>query len=128
VECRGFVDKRTAAGRAELGRLLSESHVLIHPARAEAYGLALTEASAFGVPVVAAAVGGITTIIRDGRNGYALPPDADGAEYAAVVAGVVEDRARMLELARSSRAEYDARLNWEVAGRAVVDRLTRLAR
>jgi hypothetical protein len=123
VECRGFVDKRTETGRAELTRLLSESHVLIHPARAEAYGVALTEASAFGLPAVAAGVGGITTIIRDGRNGYTLPPGATGDEYAAVVRGIVEDRESMVSLARSCREEYDGRLNWEVASSAVVEQL-----
>jgi glycosyltransferase involved in cell wall biosynthesis len=128
VDCRGFVDKRTEAGREELSRLLAESHVLIHPARAEAYGLALTEASAFGLPVVAAGVGGITTIVHDGRNGHALAAGSSPAAYAAAVSRIVEDRERMLGFARSSRAEYDARLNWEVAGGAVADRLARLAR
>jgi glycosyltransferase involved in cell wall biosynthesis len=123
VECRGFIDKRDEAGRAQLRRLLAESHFLIHPARAEAYGIAMTEASAFGLPVVAAGVGGITTIVRPGRNGYTFPAEADGGDYATAVQEIFEDREHMLALAQTSRDEYDVRLNWEVAAAAVADRL-----
>jgi glycosyltransferase involved in cell wall biosynthesis len=126
VECRGFLDKRTETGQAELRQLLAESHFLIHPARAEAFGIVLAEANAFGLPIVASSVGGIGTIVRSGRNGYALSPEADGETYGALVKEMFEDRKRMLNLARSSYHEYRSRLNWDVAGAAVLERLEQL--
>jgi glycosyltransferase involved in cell wall biosynthesis len=126
VECRGFLDKKTETGQAELRRLLAESHFLIHPARAEAFGIVLAEASAFGLPIVASSVGGIRTIVRSGRNGYALSPEAGGEVYGALVKDMFEDRKQMLTLARSSYHEYRSRLSWDAAGAAVTRRLEQL--
>jgi hypothetical protein len=128
VECRGFLDKKTEHGRAELRSLLAESHFLIHPARADATPIALPEASAFGLPVVASAVGGIPTIVRGGRNGYTLDPGSSGADYAVILQELFEDRCRLLSLAQSAHEEYTTRLNWDAAGRAVVSRVAQLLR
>jgi len=127
VQYRGFLDKKTETGQAELRRLLAESHFLIHPARADATPIVLAEASAFGLPVVASSVGGIRTIVRSGRNGYTLSPEADGEVYGALVKDIFEDRTRMRTLARSSHCEYRIRLNWDAAGAAVAQRLEQLA-
>jgi glycosyltransferase involved in cell wall biosynthesis len=126
VECRGFLDKKTRRGRAELHQLLAESHFLIHPARADATPIVLPEASAFGLPILASSVGGICTIVRSARNGYTLSPEADGEVYGALIKDMFEDRKRMLKLAHSSHREYRTRLNWDAAGAAVVQRLEQL--
>jgi len=60
------------------------------PSRSESFGLVALEAAACGIPVVAASVGGLTTLVDDGRTGYLVEPgDAEG--FARRVAEIVSD-------------------------------------
>lgn len=50
------------------------ANLYVHAAKAEAWGLTITEASACGIPTIATAVGGIPEQIEDGRTGYLVAP------------------------------------------------------
>jgi glycosyltransferase involved in cell wall biosynthesis len=113
------LDKDDPAQRAQLYSLLQSSHILLLPTQAETYGIVFCEASAFGMPVVATATGGVSAAVRQGVNGFLLPPKATGAEYAGVIADLVADPERYKRLAQSARDEYETRLNWDAWGRAV---------
>jgi glycosyltransferase involved in cell wall biosynthesis len=119
VDVRGFVDKSTEWGRAELQSLFAESHFLILPSEAECYGLVLCEANAYGVPCLASSVGGIPTIIRNGVNGRLFDDRNDGSSFAQFVLSVFGDHVRYQALAHTSYEEYRARLNWQVSGARV---------
>ena len=80
-----------------------------------------------GVPNLATRVGGIPTIVRDGKNGVLFPPD-DAPSMADVVLDLMRDYGRYRELAFSSFAEYQSRLNWDVIGRQVKALLEGLVR
>lgn len=69
--------------RDDMQRILPSLDLLIHPALMEGLGVALLEAAACAVPIVASAVGGIPEIVRDGVNGRLVPPgDAKALAYA----------------------------------------------
>jgi glycosyltransferase involved in cell wall biosynthesis len=119
VRSHGFIKKFTTAGREKLDRIMSESHFLIMPSRAEAYGLAPCEANAWGVPGLCTATGGLTEVIRPGVNGALFPVDEKGSAYAGEIASLVRDPLRYRTLCRTSRQEYETRLNWDSAGRAM---------
>ena len=114
-----YLDKNDAEDRERLLALFLESHFLLVPTRAEKYGKVFCEANAFGLPAIGAAVGGVTEIIRDGENGYALPLEACGEQYAKLIAEVYADPKRYAALVRSSRQAYEDRLNWDVWGRGM---------
>ena len=55
--------------------------VVLVPSRSESFGLVALEASACGTPVIAAAVGGLTSLIDDGVTGW-LIPNREPRDYA----------------------------------------------
>ena len=113
VVVHGLLSIGNEAQRKGLESLFTQAHFLIVPSRAEAYGMIFCEANAFGVPAISTDTGGISSIIRDGINGYKLPLEAGTAEYATLIAEIAGDRVRYQNLAQSSFGEFDSRLNWE---------------
>lgn len=75
--------------------------VLLHAARAEAFGLVLIEAMACGVPVVAPAVGGIPDIVRDRVCGR-LVAAPDAKLLAAALADLLVDADERRRLAQGA--------------------------
>ena len=65
----------------ELVDWYAASSLVCVPSYNESFGLVAIEAQATGTPVVAAAVGGLTTAVRDGRSGL-LVCDHEPASYA----------------------------------------------
>jgi len=115
----GFISKKSAQGAAQYDKLLMESHFLVIPSMAECYGLVFAEASSFGLPSISTRVGGIPTVIADGKNGYTLDPAAPAATYCDVIARLFRDRPSYEGMARTSFREYAERLNWNVAGERI---------
>ncbi|NPV58110.1 MAG: glycosyltransferase family 4 protein [Actinobacteria bacterium] len=63
------LDKNDEEQRARLFELYSQAHFLIMPSRAETAGFTISEAAAFGLPVIAARTGGIPDLVQEGVNG-----------------------------------------------------------
>ncbi len=59
--------------RMDLATLFREARVVLIPSHSETYGLVALEAAASGVPVVAAASGGLSEAVIDGETGIVLP-------------------------------------------------------
>ena len=75
LETLGISDRFRFLGfQDDVGSILHGCDVLVHPAHKEPFGLAVAEASASGLPVVASGVGGILETIVDGENGLLFKP------------------------------------------------------
>ncbi len=59
---------------ADLGRALASADVFLNPSITEAFGNVTLEAMASGLPVVAAAAVGTTSVVRDGETGTLVSP------------------------------------------------------
>src|SRR5690606_38443604 len=104
----------------EVRRLLSKARLFALPSRSEALPLALLEAMACGLPVVATAVGGIPDLLRApggastdsaGDRAGAIVPPQDPAALAAEITSLLQDSSRgsRLGAAASNRAaDYSA--------------------
>ena len=99
--------------RADFPELLPGLDLLVHPAVREGLGVAVLEAMAACVPVVATAVGGIVDAVTDGVEGLLVAP-GDGPGLAAAVERLIESE--------------DDRLRLGTAGRARVERAFSIAR
>ncbi len=64
--------------------------LVLVPSRSESFGLVALEAAACGRPVVAAAVGGLRTVVDHGHTGF-LVEDRHPSAYAAHVADILDD-------------------------------------
>ncbi|MFL5926885.1 MAG: glycosyltransferase family 4 protein [Gaiellaceae bacterium] len=69
----------------QLPQALNASDLLVLPSVAEAFGLALIEAMACGLPVIACNAHGPAEIVRDGTSGWLVPPDDEQALAAALL-------------------------------------------
>lgn len=114
-----FLDKRDSEQRRKLSRLFLDSNFLLFPTMAEAYGIVLCEASAYGLPVLVRNTGGVGGAITDGKNGFLMSPEASGRQYAEKILGLAQNKNSYDDLVRSSRDAYEERLNWDAWGRAV---------
>jgi glycosyltransferase involved in cell wall biosynthesis len=99
--------------RRQLEGLLARTDLLFMPSRVENYGIAFSEAAAYGIPSLGSAVGGIPTVVRPGLSGHVLPADSPPEAYAAVLCECAGDRDRYRGLSRSARRFHDDHLTWE---------------
>ena len=105
--------------------------VCLVPSRSESFGLVALEAAACGIPVVASAVGGLTTLVDHGRTGF-LVDSRDPERFAEAAARVLDDPdlARTMGAAGAARARTYTwsttagrlrRIYGDVTSRALVD-------
>ena len=104
--------------QADLARWYAAATLVAVPSYNESFGLVAAEAQATGTPVVAAAVGGLTTVVRDGRSGLLV--EGHGADdWADALERVVgePDLARRL----GAGAVLQARgFSWEATAEAML--------
>lgn len=81
---------------------LAEADLCVWPGVNEAFGMALIEAQASGLPVVAGRAGGVGDIVAEGVSGV-LVPAGDAAAFAEAVRGLIVDPARRAAMGAAAR-------------------------
>lgn len=71
----------------DMAAFYSSIDCLVHLPLTEAFGLVALEASAYGCPVIAAAVDGLPEAVSDGVSGRCLSPSLPMSEYASLGSG-----------------------------------------
>lgn len=109
-----FVFPNMQPNSAELVALCQSCDVFVLPSHAEAFGIAAVEASALALPVIAAAVGGLSDIVVDGETGFLIQP-GDRQALAEHLRRLADDSSLRHRLGQAARqraeARFDARAN-----------------
>jgi glycosyltransferase involved in cell wall biosynthesis len=101
-----------------LDALLARASLFLHTARHEAFGRAMAEAQAAGLPVVARATTGARTILRHGATG--LLGETQGALVAATLA-LLDDPGRAAAMGKAAREGARSRFAPDLMCAGVVD-------
>jgi glycosyltransferase involved in cell wall biosynthesis len=101
VRFRGFVDRDTIISG------LAASDLFILPSFAEGIPVALMEAMAIGVPVIATRVGGVSELVIDGETGRTVAPASADALSEAILS-YIENPALCADISRRARAKVEA--------------------
>lgn len=108
-----------------LVRAYRAADVLVWPAIKEAYGMALLEAQAAGLPVVAGNSGGVSSVVADGITGI-LTSEGNTAAFSAAVRSVLSDPERLRRMGNDAQIRAEAGHDISVAA-AILDRELRAA-
>jgi glycosyltransferase involved in cell wall biosynthesis len=114
-----------AVPHADLGALLANADAYATFSRCENASLAVYEALASGVPVIAPRAGGIPGQVRHGENGLLFEP-GDIGDFVNQMARLVEDKALAARLGATLAAEREM-LDWEPAFEAWLNVVSRIA-
>lgn len=106
--------------QAELADWYRAATMVLTPSHSESFGLVALEAQACGTPVVAARVGGLRTVVSDGRSGV-LVDGHDPADWARVVRRLIKAPRQLQALSEGARRHASA-FGWS----ATVDRLAKV--
>ncbi|GAB2908159.1 D-inositol-3-phosphate glycosyltransferase [Streptomyces mayteni] len=109
---------RPPVSQSELADWYRAADVLVMPSYSESFGLVAAEAQACGTPVVAAAVGGLPVVVRDGVTGY-LIEGHDPVHYATALRRFA-DPAHAGRLGEAA-AGHARRFGWEATAAGTLD-------
>ncbi|MEQ1512394.1 MAG: GT4 family glycosyltransferase PelF [Lysobacteraceae bacterium] len=93
---------RFLGDRSDVRQLLQGFDMFVLSSLSEGYSMALLEACASGLPIVATDVGGNREIVVDGRNGFVVEP-ADEEALAKAMTALLREPARAAQMGQAGR-------------------------
>jgi glycosyltransferase involved in cell wall biosynthesis len=112
---------------AALAQAYASADLLVAPSRSETYGMTVTEALAHGLPVIAAAVGGLPEALgstADGTRPGQLVPPGDPAALAAALGDWLRDECHRRRLRAAARQRRPTLRGWEQTTQEIANALT----
>lgn len=122
----GVQDRLTLLGRVnttDVPRLMRSATVFVlpsipHAGDSETLGMVLVEALASGTPCVASRTGGITDVVKDGVNGFLVPP-GEPLDLAKSIRHLLASPGLRQQMARAGRAIVEEKFSLEAISKQV---------
>lgn len=121
VHARGVVPPPAVAAA------LHASDLCVSWSRSESYGMAVAEAAACAVPVLAFATGAIAEHVQHGANGWLLPTTADDAAMTAELHTLLRQPERLVAARTAASRRRSSLPPWEVVAERFAAACLRLA-
>lgn len=118
------VDVRGAISNAELVALYHQANIFVLPSRFEGYGMAYTEALAYGLPIIGTTAGAIPETVP--AQAGLLVPEGDVVALAAALRKLITDGELRRQLQDAALAAAAALPSWSEAGAHFSSALERL--
>jgi len=118
---------RGMLGENETAAALREADVFVWPAINEAFGMALLEAQASALPVVAGGGGGVPAVVAAGETGFLVPP-GDAAAFAAALRRLIVSNDLRARMAAAARAKVEREHDLPAAAARLGEVVRRLGR
>lgn len=125
VKLIGFLDKNKPDEYQRLTEVIKECTLLILPTISECAGIAFSEASAYGLPIITHDTGGIANYVINNYNGYRLPLTSTSEDFGRIIQRIITT-GELPKLSRNALSLYKDRLNytvWRKKVKAIIDRL-----
>jgi glycosyltransferase involved in cell wall biosynthesis len=98
-------------------RVMKRAWCLVLPSEKEGFSLVLPESMACRTPVVSVDSGGLSTIVKDGVNGFLVPPGSEDLIYERICRILSDEKLRD-RMGEAGRKIVEEKFTWErVAGR-----------
>ena len=111
----GIYDRVTFAGfcvREQLPEVYQEADVFVMPSLSESFSMAVLEAMASGLPIVASQVGGMSECVAHGVNGLLVRPQ-DPQTLAAAIRSLLHDAPLRHQMGKRSVEKAREQFSWQ---------------
>lgn len=112
----GFLNRNNPKQQKQLIALREQADIFILPTKSECAGIVFCEASAYGIPSITYDTGGVGDYVINGENGYRLPLNATGKDFANKIIEILADNNQLKYMQKRSVEIYHKELNWNTLG------------
>lgn len=117
------LDKNTEGGAQFMEHLLSNSHLMLLPTKADCTPIVIAEAFAYGIPVLANDTGGLSSMIKNDVNGYLLDK-SDAQCYVSKILEILDNPITYNRLALATLEVSKQTYNWNAWTHAGITAIT----
>jgi glycosyltransferase involved in cell wall biosynthesis len=106
------LDKDSVEGEDDFISILNHTDFFILPTRADCTPIVIAEAFSAGVPVLASNTGGISSLVKEGVNGFLFAQD-DVPGYVQRIAGLMNAPEQYEMISKNCVQVYHTTFNWQ---------------
>ena len=122
VKLHGYLNKEIISQKNKLKKLYTNSHFFILMSKAEAFGVVFNEASSFGLPSIAANVGGISSVLDD-NSAIIVDKNENLKVIVNKILKVLNNTALYQKKSIASYSRYQNKNNWNIITKKLLKKL-----